>query len=438
MKNGFLVLLLAIGAAATAQAQTTFGTLNYNGHSANTVWEGGTSTGSNFDFETAANWNPAAVPTENATVADDLYFNIPGAATTVYMTAPENASQVDFQTGAYTISGASTSDTLSLVTPGTGANGSFVSTIFVAAADNGATAPANVINVAVNLYSYDNTGTSKIYNPEISLAATSGGAGTVSGTLQFNGMVTDEASTLLEVTGGTGSGTVTFNGGFTNDDAVEFVGGTQTFSGTTALAPSSAATGTYIKFIGTAGSANESLNLNSASSLAATSLNNVSVGGVPITINFGAAQALVGATNNSVVGKTNIVQNGSALTMNFQGNSQTFGLLTLTSGTLNFNLSGDLNNAGTTLDFLDSSGQTWTSNLVITGYTQGQDIINFGDSTGLTSGQLADISLDGTSATLDSSGNLVVAPEPSTWSLMIMGAFGLMGVVVRARRKSMF
>jgi hypothetical protein len=78
---------------------------------------------------------------------------------------------------------------------------------------------------------------------------------------------------------------------------------------------------------------------------------------------------------------------------------------------------------GDTIDFTDSSGVTWTSDLHLLDFTVGTDKLGFGDSAGLTSDQLADIDLAGYVATgLDPSGfaEFSEVPEPSQYRLMLV------------------
>jgi len=92
--------------------------------------------------------------------------------------------------------------------------------------------------------------------------------------------------------------------------------------------------------------------------------------------------------------------------------------------------------AAESLWFANSSGQGWTSQgkLNLIGFSFGTDALRFGtDATGLISGQLSQIYLNGVAGSglsLDSNGYLV--PEPTTW--LLMGVAATFFVVFRRRR----
>ena len=436
MKNSFLILLLALGAAATAQAQViTSGNSAALGGSANDFWKGGTASGSPaaFDWETAANWSTGAVPT-TANVAAFNAVTEAGAASVATLTQNEQPGEVSFNNGSYTISGTGTS-TLLLSASGSSAFGN--TAIAISGANQSTTlagAYNDVINTPVNIYSYTNTSTGTVYGQQIALAGPST-APDYAGTLTFNGLVTNESGTL-EINGQSAtSGLLTIAGGLANNSKIQFTGGTTTIQTT----GSTAASGSTIALVAGASSGAGIMNLNVAAALAGSTFSNLSTFTTGSEmINIGANQAIVGsgvtpgvaAFNEAGGGLTNV----TTFTMN--GYNETFGVLTLTKGTLDFDLTG----TGTDLAFADSSGVAWgpTTNAALnfTNVNLSTEIISFGNSaSALTSAQLADITINGVGGvTLNSLGDLV--PEPSAWSLMIVGVFGLVGVMVRTRRKS--
>jgi autotransporter-associated beta strand protein len=121
----------------------------------------------------------------------------------------------------------------------------------------------------------------------------------------------------------------------------------------------------------------------------------------------------------------NALSSSSALTFNTgttlesQGNSGAFSTLEI-NGTVVFDLGG----LGTSqLSFADSSSVAWGSTLQITNYTAG-DVISFAGA-GLTSEQLADITINGEQAVFDGD-NLVAIPEPAAVALMIFSGMGIL------------
>ena len=81
------------------------------------------------------------------------------------------------------------------------------------------------------------------------------------------------------------------------------------------------------------------------------------------------------------------------------------------------------------VDFANSSGLTWTGNLLnLLNWNPTIDKLRFGtDPTGLTSAQLAKIEFNGSglgTAQLDANGYVVV-PEPSTALLLLVGGLAL-------------
>jgi autotransporter-associated beta strand protein len=132
---------------------------------------------------------------------------------------------------------------------------------------------------------------------------------------------------------------------------------------------------------------------------------------------------------NAVSASSNVVLSGGTLQTDF---TQTLGTLDLTaSSTL------DLSTGGTFV-FADSAALagSWAGTLSIIGtFTEGSSI-RFGSGGGaLTSGQLGQISINGSAAALDSSGFLVLStvPEPSAYAVLAGAA--VLGVVVLRRRR---
>lgn len=181
--------------------------------------------------------------------------------------------------------------------------------------------------------------------------------------------------------------------------------------------------------------------------------------------------ALQGTDFGTISGTGGFVQSGSGTTTMTAGNSYT-GTTTVSSGTLalgasnvfadtsNFVLSGGALSAGAFSDtvgtlsltgnalitlgsggalvFADSHLIDWgTFSLSISGTFVDGESIRFGsDGLGLTSDQLALISINGGAASIDASGFLVSSiPEPSTFGLLAGGAlFAVSGVRRRKRR----
>jgi autotransporter-associated beta strand protein len=154
-------------------------------------------------------------------------------------------------------------------------------------------------------------------------------------------------------------------------------------------------------------------------------------------IKTGAGELILGAQNKwtgntEVQGGTlklsvdNAIHNSSDLVFQdgtsflTQGNSDVLGTLEI-NGTVVFDLSG----GDSTLVFDDSSGVAWGSTLQIINYDAG-DSIQFGtDGSGLTSTQLADITINGAGGlSLDGSGYLI--PEPATIGLIMLSSLGML------------
>jgi hypothetical protein len=118
-----------------------------------------------------------------------------------------------------------------------------------------------------------------------------------------------------------------------------------------------------------------------------------------------------------------------------RGFSETLGTLTLSATSVI-----DLGAGTSALVFADSSGTTWGTSVGLSfiNFTAGVDSIRFGTTSGgLTSTQLAQITINGGAATIDSSGFLVSSiPEPSTYALLAGGAGLLLAAGRRGRRSN--
>ena len=229
-----------------------------------------------------------------------------------------------------------------------------------------------------NIYLSDSAGTGR--------TLTIGGAGN----LLVSGMIAN-------VAGGSGAaGNLVVNAGGTRT-----LTGNNTYTGTTTVA------GTL------------SLQASSGAALANTS---------GVIVNGGQLQ--LGAANQ-VNDAALVTLNGG--TFSLGGFSETVGALTLQAGsTINFG------GTGATLDFANSSANTWTGTLTLQNFTVGSDFLNFGTAAGLTVAQLADLSLGGYTATgLDGSGNVLftAAPEPSSSAFVLVG---LAALAWRGRRALAF
>lgn len=143
------------------------------------------------------------------------------------------------------------------------------------------------------------------------------------------------------------------------------------------------------------------------------------------------------------VGATDALPDASDITMAASTKLDLLGSYSETAGTLDLNgsaqISFGLAGTGQALSFADSSALDWSSfMLTITGYEQGTDSLRFGTtSSGLTAGQLDNISFDGfeSGALIDANGYVTPVPEPSTYALLGMGAVACWGYVLRRRRR---
>lgn len=117
-----------------------------------------------------------------------------------------------------------------------------------------------------------------------------------------------------------------------------------------------------------------------------------------------------------------------------RGFSETLGTLTLTASSVI-----DLGNGASLLAFADSSASTWNNSVTLSfvNYNEATDSIRFGNSSsGLTGGQLSQITINGFTASIDADGYLVasVIPEPASFALLAGAGFLGLAVLRRKRR----
>ena len=132
---------------------------------------------------------------------------------------------------------------------------------------------------------------------------------------------------------------------------------------------------------------------------------------------FTGGTTISGGTLN--LGATNALSNGALAmgggTLAVNGFNQTLSKLTLLSNALI-----DFSNQAAALVFGDSSALTWSGTLAVTNYNSANSSLRFGtSSSGLTVGQIGDITLNGAAAAIDANGFIVSAiPEPSTYAVI--------------------
>ena len=161
------------------------------------------------------------------------------------------------------------------------------------------------------------------------------------------------------------------------------------------------------------------------------------------TITFNAANTYTGSTTvNSgtlTLGAANRIADVSNLIL--AGGTFATGGFSETLGTLTVSISSiiDLGSGASALVFADSSGSTWGGSvgLSFTNFDTGVDSIRFGTtSDGLTSTQLAQITLNGLAASIDGNGFLTTTaiPEPSTYA--VFAGAGCLVLAIRRRMKT--
>lgn len=138
--------------------------------------------------------------------------------------------------------------------------------------------------------------------------------------------------------------------------------------------------------------------------------------------------------NNRIADTSGLVMDGG--TFSTGGFNETLGTLTVTANSII-----DLGNAAASaaLVFADSRSMTWTASISLSfvNFTEGVDTIRIGTTSGgLTSEQLAAITINGSAAVIDASGFLTASavPEPSSYAL-ILGAIALFPAALQRRRR---
>ena len=149
------------------------------------------------------------------------------------------------------------------------------------------------------------------------------------------------------------------------------------------------------------------------------------------TTTVSAGTLALGAANR-IADASNLVLSGGTFATG--GFGETLGTLSLTA-----NSTIDLGSGVSALVFSASNGVAWTSltTLNIVNFSSGTDSVRIGTSeTGLLGTQLAQISINGFDASIDSQGFLSFAavPEPSSYAAVI-GGLALVGVIIRRRRR---
>ncbi|MDF3129117.1 hypothetical protein P0Y35_07920 [Kiritimatiellaeota bacterium B1221] len=162
--------------------------------------------------------------------------------------------------------------------------------------------------------------------------------------------------------------------------------------------------------------------------------------GVGTSLTLTGAQTYTGATTilggTLEIGASDRIDDSSALvlgggTFDTGGFSETLDTLTLNSSSIL-----DFGAGASALVFADSSAISWTGTLTLANFDIGTDTLRFGTSdSSLTGGQLASISWTGGAASLDADGYLVAIPEPSTFMLVGIFMFALVGSA-RARKRN--
>ena len=241
--------------------------------------------------------------------------------------------------------------------------------------------------------------------PTITIAKANGTSAT--STISITTAIT--VSDALTITSTAGGGTTSFSGAITNTGGITFNGsGTGTITlggGVTSGIGGITVSGAYT--------------VNVTGNNTYTGITTVSSG----TLSLG--------NNNRISDSSNLVMSGGTFATG--GFSETMGTLTLSTASSVI----DLGSGASALVFSDSSGATWGSSISLSfvNFDAGVDSIRIGTTSGgLTETQLAQITINGSAAGIDSNGFLTVSsvPEPSSYAV-IFGAFALAGVVVKRR-----
>lgn len=148
------------------------------------------------------------------------------------------------------------------------------------------------------------------------------------------------------------------------------------------------------------------------------------------TLTAGGTTKIILANNNALHGVTSLIMSGGTLAVN--GTANSLGTLGLTAiSTIDFgNIAGSLTLA-------NSSGNSWSGMLDIVNFDVNTDTVFVGtDATGLTTAQLADIEIDGNAVSINSAGELIVVPEPSSMELGVLGGLGMLWMLMRRHRRT--
>lgn len=143
------------------------------------------------------------------------------------------------------------------------------------------------------------------------------------------------------------------------------------------------------------------------------------------------AGTLALGADERIADTSNLIMAGGTFATN--GFSETLGTLTLSTA----NSIIDLGSGASALTFGDSSAVAWDGSISLSfvNFTQGIDSIRVGTTGGgLTEIQLAQITINGLAAEIDSAGFLTAIPEPSTYAVLL-GAVAAGFALVRGRRK---